>query len=728
MEATSAVGKVARFGAFTFDTRTGELRKQGRLLRVQGQPAEVLRALIEKRGSSVARTELHQRLWAANTYVDFEHGLNKAISRIRSALSDPPNSSRYLETVPGEGYRFIAPVEWLESISDIVSPSAKNSTENALTVALGTATGKSERSRWLIAVSVLLVVGSLSWYFGHLRSAAGIVETQLTSRAPELPIEAASISPDGKYMAFADHEGLWLQVIETQAMHKLKAPEMFSVTKIAWLPNSTALMVSATTGSEKISSIWDISIFGEEPRELRDDAGQGSPSPNGTEVAFTSGDAAGIWRMKITGEEARKIVGGAEGDQFGSLVWSPDGADLVYNRTSFGAKGYENALEWRNLSTGSVAVILSDHGLGSYCARRDGTIIYSRIESSGKSRETNLWRFRIDFATGRILEDPRLLTRWSGSASNLSITADGRTLALEKGFSHLASYALRLGPQAQARSEMIPLTYHQRDDYPGSWDSSGRAVLLNSNRDGQWEIFKQGLGQSASEYVVGSTANAKYPTVSPDGKWILYQSVPGGTMNSSMPVRELRVAAGGGPPQEVWEGQGIFKVRCTRLPANRCVVGTRDVDGTHLIIADFDPAKGKGRELLRIAMKVTSEEIFFSWDISPDGSEIVLCEPRENDTHLKFISLSDGSQQEIVLRGWRQFGAVAWAPDGKTLFVSMGSDNGSTILQASLGGSVNTLMQRNQQIEGDCLPSPDGRWLAFAEIDSRTNVSLVKGF
>jgi DNA-binding winged helix-turn-helix (wHTH) protein/Tol biopolymer transport system component len=727
VEVTSAVRKVARFGAFTFDTRTGELRKQGRLLRVHGQPAEVLRALIEKRGSVVARTELHQRLWAANTYVDFEHGLNKAISKIRSALADPPNSSRYLETVSGEGYRFIAPVEWLESISDIAPPSAESINQSELTVESGLNADKSKRSLWLIAASILLIVlGSLFWYVGHLRS-AGIVETELTSRAPELPIEAASISPDGKYIAFADREGLWLQVIETRVMHKLKAPEMFSVTKIAWLPNSTALMVSATTGSEKISCIWEISIFGEEPRELRDDAGQGSPSPDGTEVAFTSGDAAGIWRMTITGEDARKIVGGAEGDQFGSLVWSPDGADLVYNRMSFGAKGYEDVLEWRNLSTGSVAVILSEHALSSYCARRDGSIIYSRMESGGKSRETSLWRFRIDFATGRILEDPKLLTRWSGSASNLSVTADGKTLALEKGFTHLASYALRLGPQGQSRSEMIPLTYHQRDDYPGSWDSSGRAVLLNSNRDGQWEIFKQGLGQSASEYVVGSTANAKYPTVSPDGKWILYQSVPRGTMNSSMPVTELRVAAGGGPPQEVWEGRGTFKVRCTRLPANRCVMATQDADGTHLIIAEFDPAKGKGKELLRIAMKVTSEEIFFSWDISPEGSEIVLCEPGESDTHLKLISLSDGSQNEVVLRGWRQFGAVAWAPDGKTLFVSMGSDNGSTILEASLGGSVNTLMQRNQRIE-DCIPSPDGHWLAFSEIDARTNVSLVSGF
>jgi TolB-like protein/DNA-binding winged helix-turn-helix (wHTH) protein/Flp pilus assembly protein TadD len=100
-----------RFGAFELDARAGELRKQGRRIRLQEQPLQVLQVLIEHPGEVVTREELQKKLWPADTFVDFDHGLNKAINKIREALGDSADSPRFVETVPRRGYRFLADVK-----------------------------------------------------------------------------------------------------------------------------------------------------------------------------------------------------------------------------------------------------------------------------------------------------------------------------------------------------------------------------------------------------------------------------------------------------------------------------------------------------------------------------------------------------------------------------------------------------------------------------------------
>jgi DNA-binding winged helix-turn-helix (wHTH) protein len=97
-----------RFGVFEMDLRTGELRKHGMQVRLQKQPFQVLAMLLEHPGEVVTREELQKNLWPADTFVDFDHGLNKAINKIREALGDSAESPRFLETVSRRGYRFLA--------------------------------------------------------------------------------------------------------------------------------------------------------------------------------------------------------------------------------------------------------------------------------------------------------------------------------------------------------------------------------------------------------------------------------------------------------------------------------------------------------------------------------------------------------------------------------------------------------------------------------------------
>jgi DNA-binding winged helix-turn-helix (wHTH) protein len=99
-----------RFGVFELDRKAGQLSKNGIRVRLSQQPLQVLAVLIARRGEVVSRQDLHQLLWTSDVFVDFDHGLNKSVQKLREALGDSPESPRYIETIPRAGYRFIAPV------------------------------------------------------------------------------------------------------------------------------------------------------------------------------------------------------------------------------------------------------------------------------------------------------------------------------------------------------------------------------------------------------------------------------------------------------------------------------------------------------------------------------------------------------------------------------------------------------------------------------------------
>ncbi|MBV8811318.1 MAG: winged helix-turn-helix domain-containing protein [Acidobacteriaceae bacterium] len=98
---------VVKFGAFELHSDSGELRKYGIRIRLQAKPLQVLQCLLENPGKVVSREEIRSRLWDEGTFVDFESGLNTATNRLRTALGDSADAPRYIETLPGLGYRFI---------------------------------------------------------------------------------------------------------------------------------------------------------------------------------------------------------------------------------------------------------------------------------------------------------------------------------------------------------------------------------------------------------------------------------------------------------------------------------------------------------------------------------------------------------------------------------------------------------------------------------------------
>src|SRR5215831_13312730 len=99
-----------QFGVFELDLQRAELRKNGVKVKLQEQPLRVLQVLLEKPGQIVSREDLHQSVWPANTFVEFDQGLYSAMARLRDALGDSSESPRFVETVARKGYRFIAPI------------------------------------------------------------------------------------------------------------------------------------------------------------------------------------------------------------------------------------------------------------------------------------------------------------------------------------------------------------------------------------------------------------------------------------------------------------------------------------------------------------------------------------------------------------------------------------------------------------------------------------------
>jgi DNA-binding winged helix-turn-helix (wHTH) protein len=126
---------VIRFGAFELDAAEGQLRKGGVLLKLHPQPFQVLLLLAERPGQIVDRKEIRRRLWGDNTYVDFEGGINFCIKQVRAVLGDNADKPRYIETLPRRGYRFIAPVSYLDAASRDVFFAAVHPSSNLVEAA-----------------------------------------------------------------------------------------------------------------------------------------------------------------------------------------------------------------------------------------------------------------------------------------------------------------------------------------------------------------------------------------------------------------------------------------------------------------------------------------------------------------------------------------------------------------------------------------------------------------
>ncbi len=175
--------KIARFGLFELNLDASELRKNGAKVRLQEQPFQVLALLLERAGDMVTREDLRQKLWPSNTFVDFDHSLNTAVNKLRETLGDSASSPRYIETVARRGYRFIAPVQTVETAagpsSETPSSEAAKASLNALHPELAVPIPRRSLTRGLFAlIQVMYLIFYVAALF-HLHPVLAIADSFL---------------------------------------------------------------------------------------------------------------------------------------------------------------------------------------------------------------------------------------------------------------------------------------------------------------------------------------------------------------------------------------------------------------------------------------------------------------------------------------------------------------------------------------------------------------------
>jgi len=219
-----------RFGTFEADARTGELTRQGRKVKLQEQPFQILIALLERSGDLVTREELKQRIWPGDTVLDFDRGLNRAINRLRDALRDSADNPRFVETIPKRGYRLIAEVQDLEAsmVAPLAVSASPQQAETLTSVSLSRTAKVRPGKRIVVAAAAgILLVAAVVWNTAHWRSRlSGAPAGPRIRSIAVLPFE--NLSNDRAQDYFAD--GITDELITDLA--KLKRMRVISRTSV----------------------------------------------------------------------------------------------------------------------------------------------------------------------------------------------------------------------------------------------------------------------------------------------------------------------------------------------------------------------------------------------------------------------------------------------------------------------------------------------------------------
>lgn len=476
--------------------------------------------------------------------------------------------------------------------------------------------------------------------------------------------------------------------------------------------------------SSETTGIWIISILGNAPKKLRDDAGRAAVSPDDSRIAYVSGRTESeIWVMDSDGGNPRKLLGGAAGDRFLQLQWSPNGNRIAFLQSHSEAETTKTAIETLPITGGSSSTVLSAPGLRSFCWMPDGRIIYSMAESGANSNDMNLWEFRISQSGVKESDPPRRITNWAGiSSSDLSVSADGKHLVFVNAGLQSNIYVAPLAGRTGLGTPQ-PLTFEGRDNVPSAWTPDGKEILFQSDRNGNWNIFLQRVPSlTAQDFVVGPGEQTA-PVVTSDGSRVLYWDTIPANGQSPASRRLLRVPMAGGPPEPVLAGGLGSTVRCARNESS-CVLSEMDNKSGQLIFSGFDPLQGTKHELVRIATNLNAPH---PWDLSPDGKALAIVGLDEHENSIREVTLENNSARSFSVGPAERISGISWASDGNEWFVMSSSVRGSTLFRVSLSGAI-TKLWTSVSVLGAPLASPDGKNIAFSVSTYNSNAWMLENF
>jgi len=456
-----------RFGPFEADLLTQELRNSGKRIRVPTQSFQVLQLLLNHPGDLVTREQLRSLLWPADTFGDFEHGLNAAVNRLRDALHDSADHPRWIETLPKRGYRFIGKIRPEPPVA-LTIPEAQESVE---LVPVPAATAWSGR-RWTLGAAAVLIAGLAADAFLHLRAKLpdGPARISQISRWNK-PMNDAKLSPDGHAVAFVSPVGGIAQVF---------------------------LMLTS----------------GGEPLQLTNDEGDKDVdtfSPDGTEIYYErSIGREEVWAVPTLGGAPRRVVSGSY------AVPSADGEFIYYVKADnfrifrAGKSGLNEEQVYNNAGSPLyfIPLLLFPGGNDVLAAgeRRDSpNIRFSRI---------NVTRHEaVDF--GEV--NPQLTKSTDGDWNMHDVVwaVPGKTLLLSRTVNRLTNiwkYSL------QDRS-LTQITFGAGPDFSPMPDPGGKGIYLVNGKSSNFLTAYHVHSKQSTDIV---SEDATEPAISPDGKRVMY--------------------------------------------------------------------------------------------------------------------------------------------------------------------------------------------------------------
>jgi len=704
--------RIIRFSTFEVNLHTGELRQRGQKVKLQEQPLQILAALLERPGEMVTREELRNKLWPADTFVDFDHSLNAAIKRLRDALGESADAPVFIETLARRGYRFIAPVNGSSVLSGIeLAPAPGRSKSFFLT------------HRIAIACLSPIVIAVLVWAAWRLSvRRTEVIERRLTSNSSEKSVSSAAISPDGKYLAYADNSAIYLKQIRTGEAHPVPLPPNFVARVDDWFPDGSHLLVSRQERPGR-ASLWSISMFGGSPRLLADDASGGSVSPDGSRIAFRRLDLTddGLfgreeWVMRSDGTDQVKVAADkSDGSEVAAPTWSPDGKRIAYLRSRWAYNMSTTSVEVNEWQNARADTLLSHSRLFPAALHwlPDGRLIYAL-----GGHDSSLWTVAV-LQSGKVPEPPRrIATTGHGRISGITGSADGKALAF---LGENLSANIYIGTLAEDGTRLLAhrrLTLDESVSLAWSWTPDSEAVLFFSDRNGTPEIFKQAPDQPLAESLMVSAGQLSALRVTSDGSEILYISTPK-SANPESPSSIFAFPIHGGTPRLVLKDVRIWNVQCARLPSTLCLYSANK--GNTQETYRFDVKSGKSTDPPQIDPPS-------DWNLSPDGSQLAVIVRRPNQGTIQLRSTSTGKTRDLIVKGWSGLIGGDWSADGRSIFTTSHSHEGdSTLLNVTLDGRTSVLLHSRNDI-WSAIPSPDGRFLAITEASGTQNVWQIENF
>lgn len=564
-------GRLARFGAFEVDVRAGELRRNGLKQRLSGQPFQVLLVLLANAGEVVSRDKLRTELWTKNTFVDFDHGIGVTINTIREALGDSAESPRYIETLRGRGYRFIAPVRWEDGNGALLSLPSASGIDGARVPRSNVAVaGWRQAAPWAVAATALLALTIVALRYRRAPPAlTGAVISQIPPPAKSTfvfsPHYAAApvLSPDGRLLAFVANGSqgqpmLWLRVLDSAEARPLEGTE--DARTPFWSPDSNYLAFFAHEKLKKVE------VSGGPPMDICEapNGRGGTWSLDGT-ILFAPASETALYRVADSGGQPTPVTTLDELPETGSHRWPqflPDGRHFLFYAASsspgFSGATYLGSLDGRKprllLRGGSNAVYAPP---GYLLFAQDGALMAQRFDAS---------RFGLSGDPIPIANPVRVLpTAWlvMASASQNGVLAysaekaangwqlewfdrhgkamgsiggtqffhepqlspDGKKLAVVVGANPVMAgniWVFDLMKGAPAR-----VTFAQEQTFGPIWSPDEMRIAFSSNRAGAYQLYEKAAnGAGTTQPLTEDHALSEAPdSWSSDGRYIAYERV-----------------------------------------------------------------------------------------------------------------------------------------------------------------------------------------------------------